>query len=331
LSLISAAKVRRAIRAAVGPAFLSLLEASVSRRSWSQVQEMGRQWGDFGFRHHRRYRETALRNITYAFGDDLSPEQALQVTRGCLQHLVMLFLEALKMAGMAHGEFLAVAGLRGTEHLDAALAQGRGAILFSGHHGNWEVGAVRIIYGGYPVIPLSRAARSPRLARAIAAIREKLDFPVIPISEGIRGIMRALKDNQFVPIMPDRYARGQGLTVPFFARPIHVWHTPALMAQRAGCPILPSHAVRQPDGSYVVEISAPIEQSQTGDRDFDVWVTTARTMAFLEADLRARPEQFTWPYHLWRSDLPLPPSPYPFEALEGDPVIAAYQSTWKRT
>jgi KDO2-lipid IV(A) lauroyltransferase len=306
-----------------------MLEASVSRKSWPQVQEMGRRWGGFGFRHHRRYRETALRNITYAFGDDLSPEQALQATRGCLQHLVMLFLEALKMAGMAHEELMAVAELRGTEHLDAALEQGRGAILFSGHYGNWEVGAVRLIYQGYPVVPLSRSASSPRLARAIAAIRHKLDFPVIPISEGVKGIMRALKSNQFVPIMPDRYARGQGLTVPFFGKAIHVWHTPALMAQRAGCPIIPVHCFRQPDGTYLLAAQPPIEQSQTGDRDFDVWVTTARTMAHLEADLRLRPEQYTWPYHLWRSDLPLPPSPYPFEALEGDPVIAAYQSSSK--
>lgn len=312
---INTAQVRRTLRGIFGPSVIKLLEWMVSRRSWEATQTLGRRLGRLGCRLQRRHRENAVENVRRAFGEELSPERVEEIVRQCFEHLTMLFLEALRTPSMSREDLAEVVRISGAEHLRAALEAGNGVVMFSGHFGNWEIGALRGIYEGFPVIPLSRAARNPRLARTITGIRDKLGLPVIPIEQGARGILRALKDNQIVPIMADRFARGDGLTVPFFGQETHVWHTPALMAQRAGCPIIPAHAIRQPDGSYVVEIDPPIEQQDTGDRDYDVWVTTARTMALLEAKLREHPEQFTWPYRLWRPPERTPPSPYPFEAL----------------
>ncbi len=311
------ADLRRRVRDVFGPWAITRLESTVSRRSWAQTQALGRTLGRFGYRVHRRYRSLTRANLRLAFGDELPPERLEQVTSQCLQHMVMLFLEALRMTHMTPQELAEVAQIEGREHFEAALAAGKGALLFSGHFGNWEIGAVRLIYEGFPVIPLSRASSSPRVAKRITAIREKLDFPVIPISEGVRGILRALKSNCLVPIMPDRFARSEGVTVPFFGQPTHVWPTPAVIALRTGSPILPAHAIRQPDGRFLVRIDPPVELSATGDRDFDIWRTTARTMATLEELIRAHPEQFTWPYELWRPGQ-TPPSPYPFERAGPD-------------
>ena len=318
---ISSSDFRRAIRAAVGPAFISYFESLVARRSWEQTQALGRKMGHWGYRFHRRYRETAKKNIRLAFGDSLTESRVSEIADGCLQHLVTLFLEALRMPSMSREDMAQHVQLKNYEFVTAALEQDKGAIFFSGHFGNWELGAVRMIYEGAPILPLSRAARSPRLAKAITAVRKKLDFPVIPVEEGVKGILRALKQNYIVPIMPDRFARGQGMTVPFFDRPTHVWHTPAIMAQRAGCSIYLCHAIRQPDGLYELAVLEPVAVPNSGDRDHDLWLTTARTMAIYENLVRRNPEQFTWPYKLWRPD-DTPPSPFPFEELDDDPVIA---------
>lgn len=304
---MSGSAIRRALRGALGPYVVHALEWVVSRRTWHGTQDLGRRLGAWGYRLDRRHRAAAAANIRYAFGADVSGEWVADTTRKCLEHLVMLFLEALRMASMSRDELRDVVQVTGLEHLHEALAQGRGAILFSGHFGNWEVGAVRLIYEDLPVIPLSRAASSPRLARAISAVREKIGFPVIPISAGAKGILRALRENQLVPIMPDRFARGNGVTVPFFGRPTHVWQTPAVMAARAGCPVIPAHCQRLPDGTFRLDLDPPAELRHTGNRERDQWENTALLMAKLEARIRLAPEQYTWPYQLWRPDFPLPP------------------------
>ncbi len=310
MPVINSVSLRRALRGILGPPMISLFERIVARRSWASTQKLGRDLGRLGFRLDRRHRRLAIANVRYAFGPDLPAERVEAIACGCFEHLAMLFLEALRMPDMSREELAGVVRINGIEHLAAALAAGHGAVTFSGHCGNWEVGAVRLIYEGLPLLPLSRASSSKRLARAITRVRERLGFPVIPVEEGPRSILRALKNNQIVPIMADRFARGSGLTVPFFGHDTHVWHTPALMARRAGCPVIPCHAMRQLDGTYVIEIDPPLDLPDSGDRDHDVWVTTCQTMAALEAKLRRYPEQYTWPYLLWRPESTSPP-PYP--------------------
>ncbi len=309
-------QIRRAIRGAIGPAVITGLEGMVARRSWAQTQQLGKKIGRLGARYYKRYCRLAYAHISRCFGDELTDEAIDEVIARCFDHQAMLFLEALRMPKMSREELAEVALIQGLEHVHAAIEQGHGAVMFSGHFGNWEIGAVRLIYEDIPLIPLSRPPRSPRLAKSVKKIRDSMGFPVIPVDQGVRGIMRALRSNQMVPIMSDRFAWGKGLTVPFFGHPTHVWHTPAIMAQRAECPILPCHAIRQPDGTYVVEIDPPVEQHASGDRDFDLWVNTARCMAVLEGKIRRDPGQYMWQYELWRKEAEYE-SPYPFEQLEG--------------
>lgn len=299
----SSTDFRRSFRAAVGPAFIDALWWLVNRRDWAGAQRLACKLGDLGYRLDARHREIALRNVRLAFGDSISEDSARDIVHGCLQHVALLFVEALRVSSMSPEECQEICAIRGEHHLQEALQHGNGVVLFSGHLGNQEIGAVRLIHEGYNVVPLSRPPRSPRLARKFAEIRARQDFPVIPVSEGLRGLFRALKSNYLVPIMSDRYAKGQGVTVPFFGLPTHVWHTPALVASRTGAPVVPIHALRRSDGIFMLEIDPPVEMRQTEDRDADVLENTARLMAVLERKVRAVPEQYAWQYKLWRGEV----------------------------
>ena len=251
-----------------------------------------------------------------AFGDELSDEQAREIVEEMVCHVVTFALETLRMATMERDEILAICEINGEEYIKEGLARERGVILCSPHLGNWEVAAVHLICNGYPVAALSRAARSRRIAGKIKSIRDRMGFPVIPISEGTRGLLRTLKQNHLVPIMPDRFARGQGLTVPFFGHNTHMWHTPALLAVRCGCTVLPCSSTRQADGRYRMNIEKPLEIPDTGDRDYDVWLATAMLAEHFEQHIRTYPEQYLWPYKLWRPGVAIPPPCSPPETLK---------------
>ncbi|MEN6546870.1 MAG: hypothetical protein ABFE07_12610 [Armatimonadia bacterium] len=298
----SSTDFRRSVRAALGPAVIDTLHWLVSRRDWYGAQQLGRKLGAWGYRHDARHRDIILHNLSLAYGDTLSEQAAHDIAKGCLQNVTMLFIEALRLADMSREECLEICDIKGEQHLQAALDQNRGVVLFTGHLGNQEVGAVRFIHGGYNVLPLSRPPRSPRIGRKFKEIRARQNFPVIPVSEGLRGIFRALKSNCIVPVMPDRYAKGQGVVVPFFGLKTNVWHTPALLHSRTQSPVLPAHALRRPDGRFVIEIDPPVEMRESEDRDGDLVENTARLMAVLEQKVRAVPEQYAWQYRLWRGE-----------------------------
>lgn len=312
--------VWRTARRRGGPPFCRLLGWAMSRRSLRASQRTGRRLGRAVIRLHPRYRVRALENIRLAFGDALSEEGVRDLAYGCFEHLGMMCVEIMRLTRLSGEDLAEAVRLEGVEHLHGALEAGRGAVLCAAHFGNWELGAARLIHEGLPVLPLFRAPDDPHLALHLSDVRERLGFTGISTAEGPREILRALRDNHIVPILPDRFARGQGMTVPFFGRETHVWHTPALMAQRAGCPIVPGNVLRQGDGTLVFEIEPPVEVGSSGDRTFDVWVAMARCMALLEAKVRLHPEQYTWQYRLWRPD-ETPPPPYPFEMLP--PFVAA--------
>lgn len=298
---------RRAVRSALGPAAIDLLQWMVNRRDWQGAQRIGRQLGDWAYKYSSRHRNVALANVRLAYGDSLTDERVHEIVRGCLRNVTTMFVEALRLAGMSAEECREICAVSGEQHLQQALARGNGVVLFTGHLGNQEIGAVRLIHDNYAVLPLSRPPSSRRLARKFKEIRDRQNFPVIPVSEGLRGILRGLKDNCIVPIMPDRFAKGHGVTVPFFGQPTHVWHTPALVASRTNCAILPAHALRRSDGTFLIEIEPPVEMQFTDDREADLVENTARTMAALERKVRAVPEQYAWHYRLWRK-MPMEPS-----------------------
>lgn len=292
--------LRRAVRSSLGPAAIDILSWMANRRDWQGAQRIGWRLGEWAYKYDARHRDVALANIRLAYGDSLSESAVHEVARGSLHHVTMLFVETLRLSTMSADECHEVCTIKGEHHLQQAIAAGNGVVMFSGHLGNWEIGAVRLIHDSYPIIPLSRPPRSRRLAQKFKEVRDKLNFPVIPVSEGMRGIFRALKSNCIVPIMPDRFAKGQGVTVPFFGQPTHVWQTPALLHSRTDCAVLPCHALRRSDGTFMVEIEPPVEMQTTDDREADLVANTANLMALLEQKVRAVPDQYAWHYRLWR-------------------------------
>ncbi len=292
--------VRHALRDVLGPGAIDGLRWYLNRNDWRGVQRIGEKLGNLAFQLARKHRNAALSNIHLVFGDSLDGAGVEAMARGVLRNVTTLFVEALRLADMSRDELAEICTISGEDYLQEALSLNRGVVLFSGHLGNWEVGAVRLIHAGYPLQSLSRPPRSPRLAHKFQEIRAKQNFPVIPVSSGMRGILRALESNCIVPIMPDRFAKGHGVTVPFFGRDTHIWQTPALVASRTGCPVIPCHSIRQDDGSFVVKFSPMIEFCSSDDRRADLLSNTARCMAVLEREVRETPEQYAWHYKLWR-------------------------------
>ena len=113
---------------------------------------LGRQAPRISPSHYRR----VYRDIEAVFGAEMPPEEIERTVRFFYQRLCESLVEFLRMPYLSPEEVRRLSTLEGTEHLDAVLAKGKGAILLTGHIGNWEMLATVMGLSPYPTTAIVR-------------------------------------------------------------------------------------------------------------------------------------------------------------------------------
>lgn len=177
----------------------------------------------------------------------------------------------------------------GLEHLHAALADGRGAILISGHFMTLEICA-RLLCDEVPVAGLYRPHNTAAMEWAVKRGRLRYAYAMFGRDE-LRPALRHLKQGGVLWFAPDQDTlRGENVFVPFFGVPARSLTSTHQLARMSGAAVLAFFHRREADGSYTLEIKPPFEDFPSSDARAD----TARVMAAIEAMARAAPEQYLW-------------------------------------
>ncbi|HEY0152950.1 MAG TPA: lysophospholipid acyltransferase family protein [Longimicrobium sp.] len=194
--------------------------------------------------------------------------------------------------------------------LQAALGEGRGVLLVTGHYGNWEIAAAAVAARGVPIAAIVRRQGNRLVDERLDALRRKLGVETIYQSEAPSRVPRVLRKGGIVGIVGDQDARRSGVFVPFFGRPASTHRGPALFALKLRAPVFACVARRLPGGAvrYVVA-GQQIVTERTGELETDVHTLTAALAARLEAEVRAAPEQYFWFHRRWKSKPPPEPAP----------------------
>jgi Kdo2-lipid IVA lauroyltransferase/acyltransferase len=193
----------------------------------------------------------------------------------------------------------------GIEHLEHARGQGRGAILMTGHFGNFELFGASL--GGWnPVDFVVRPLSNPGMEAVVARLRHEAGVSSISADDGLRGVFRSLRANRWVAMLADQDARRHGVFVPFLGRPASTPIGPARIALQTGAPIIMAFTVRQPDGRYAMVIEPPLTLTDPDGPDAARRLTALHT-ARLEAWVRRHPAMWFWLHRRWKT-APLPAS-----------------------
>lgn len=199
-----------------------------------------------------------------------------------------------------------LAQVEGLEHLNRALARGRGAILVSGHFTTIEIGT-RILAALVPINVLYRPAKDAILAEVMASRIACHVQQAIPSGE-IRTLVRALRQNEAVWYAPDQCSRDKDAAlVPFFGTPAPTTTATSRLARMTGAAVLTYFAQRLPDGKGYRAVIGPELQEFPG---YDPVADTARVGALLEAQIRSYPEQYLWVHRRFKRLTPGYPDYY---------------------
>ena len=230
-----------------------------------------------------------------AFGASYTPAAKRGLARGVQRRIVENILDCLVQTGYPE-RLQGVLDVRGREHLDAALAKGRGVIALGFHLGNFVLLSAAMGAIGYPVHSLVRFLDDERLMNLV--LHHSRSFftelmPSLPRREAVKRILAALRDNGAVLMLADNLKRGE-LETTFFGQPVRTARGFVSLALRTRAAVLPVYLVRGYSGELQLVIEPEMEMVRTGEMGADVAANTNRIMRRLEELVRRYPDQWYW-------------------------------------
>lgn len=207
----------------------------------------------------------------------------------------------------------------GTQHLTAAKAAGRGAILLMSHVGRWEIGA-RLLAKRERDLVLLMGGEAPAGTRAgvdqdlrgaglgVVTVRagQEADFNILRTSQ-------ALRNGATVSLAADRaLGPARMLELPFLGHTVRIAAAPFALALSSGAPLLVVFAVKTGPWQYRFSCAPPIVLSSAGraDRQSAMERAAVAYLAQLGDIIRAYPEQWhNFGEFLRRDSQPRPPVP----------------------
>ncbi|MGH7501003.1 MAG: lysophospholipid acyltransferase family protein [Longimicrobiales bacterium] len=270
----------------------------------------GARIGRLGYAPFHIRRSVVRENLRTAFPDRDS-DWIDATARAAYAHVGRETVEVLRAAREGATTQLARTVLEGEDILRNALERGRGAILLTGHFGNWELAVAAVTARGTATDVLIQRQRNPLFDEAIIDARHGLGMDLIDRGLATRTGLRSLRENRVLAIAGDQNTRRGGVFVPFFGRPASTSRGFAILAARSRAPILTIMGTRRPDGRLHVRIRMLADEI---GRDDDATDRVLRDyLRTLEDTIRDAPEQYFWHHRRWKTR---PPE----EPVKADPV-----------
>ncbi len=248
-------------------------------------------------------RRVADRNLAICF-PDLPATQRQALVR---EHFDALGASVFEMAMGWFGNpdrVRALIEIEGAEHLAAALARGRGVILFAAHFTTFEFFWPALSPLCTQLAGMYKWQRNPVMNKIMTAGRGR-NFGDLFAKDNVRAMLRSLRRNSVVWYATDQSFTGKGSAlVPFFGEPAMTSTAISRIAKVSGAAVLPFFCRRRLDDSgYVMSIGAPIEGFPSGDEAQDLQKFTR----LLEDYIRTCPAQYWWIHQRFKGR----PAPYP--------------------
>ena len=182
----------------------------------------------------------------------------------------------------------------GWEHMEAALAQGKGVIALTPHLGCFEIISL-FIASRLSITTMYRPPRWAFLDKLMHEGRARGQTKLAPTDlGGVRQMLKTLKHGGIIGVLPDQVpGNGEGEWAPFFGRPAYTMTLIGKLIKSSNAAVVMCSSERLPHGEGYALHFAPL--------DIDMATSVpAQINAALEAVIRTCPQQYLWSYNRYK-------------------------------
>ncbi len=268
-------------------------------RNLATARLMGWCWYHLMPRHRIRARD----HLRIAFGADLPEAEAERLALRSMQQMTMMVMELLftprLITEWSWSRHIRLVDLKAG--LDVLLSK-RGAILVTGHYGNWELVGYVLAAWGFDIVGVMRPLDNPYLNRFLMGNREKKGLELLYKKGAVDSMDDVLERGGILGFIADQNAGHNGIFVDFFGKPASTYKTIALKAMQHRVPVVVGGARRR-SPRFEYDILAPrviLPEEWEQQDDPRRYITQEYTRA-LEQLVRESPEQYLWIHRRWKS------------------------------
>lgn len=247
-----------------------------------------------------RERRLAHQNLKLAF-PNLTEEEMKRVIRDMFHHFGQSVAELLNLDESVAKCISHDANAEAFNALEESLKEKAGAIVVTGHIGNWELMAQAFSRAGFPISSVAKPIYDPRLTAWVDDLRGRYGMKTLwrGQSEGFKAILRVFRAQETFGILIDQDTKVPGDFVPFFGKPAYTPTAAATLHRRTGAPVLVGchHRV---DGKHCIRLTRIVADLDPNDPDFDREFTALLTK-HLEEAIRREPAQWVWLHKRWKT------------------------------
>jgi Kdo2-lipid IVA lauroyltransferase/acyltransferase len=255
-----------------------------------------------GSRLRWKRKKIALDNIKIVF-PEITEKERKSILRESLRKTLKSFFEfAYIINGKCTVEkILPMAGATGLEQLDNLKAKNQGALLYSGHFGNFPLMIIWLAARGYPIAAIYKEAKNLPDDFFGNCFKK---FNVTPLkyksdTSLTISIIRALKEGKIVFIQNDQ-SHPDGIYINFFNKYVPSPAGPALLAKRVGVPVIPAYIYRDKHNHHNITILPEIPLQQEDDPEKFLGVNTQIQIDWIAEILIKHPTEWLWLHNRWK-------------------------------
>ena len=245
-----------------------------------------------------------LANIRAAY-PDMPDNEVRRIARGAWENLGRTGAEYAHLSKLFdfdvnHPDRPSRVEVEGIERFTELLNDGKPALIFSAHLGNWELPAICANTYGLPVTAVFRAPNNPAVNRVVHAIRsETMGGLEAARTGGAFAMQAALERGDHLGMLIDQHFT-RGVPVTFFGRTAMTNPIMGKFASHLECPVHGTRVIRLPGNRFRLELTPALDLPRRPDGTIDVTGAMQAMTAVVEGWVREHPEQWLWMHRRWR-------------------------------
>ena len=252
-------------------------------------------------------KKVILKNMQQVFSGALSEKEMIKLAKCFYSHVAMSLRENFLMSFMSQEKQCDKVEVVGYDIALKLALQMKGALILTGHFGNWEFAPVagmlnfKELTGKFHFV--RKTFNNKTLEKILFNRFKKAGLNVIPKKNSLDKVCDAIDAKEAVIFIMDQHASikaKDGIMVEFFGKKAGTFRSLAMLANHTGAPLLPACTYRKPDGNHVLHYYEPLEWQSGESAKDEIYKNTLAYNKALEKMILAHPEQWMWTHKRWK-------------------------------
>ena len=198
-----------------------------------------------------RVRADITANQRHVLGPETNNRTLRRVARSVLRNTVCNYFDLIKLPRLKRRDLERAINVKGWEHLETALGNGKGVVFVTAHLGSYDTAAQIFTLKSLKTTVLVEPIKPPPLLAHITRLRQSHGVSFLPSKQGtIANLFKCLHRGEAVLFASDRDIDNNGVRITFFGKETTLPSIAVRIAMKTGAALVPIFNRRSNKGRY---------------------------------------------------------------------------------